>query len=130
MPTIEIMPGPERRRRWSDEQKLAILRDAAQPGMTVAFAARRHQVTRQQIYHWRHQFRAGHCGAMVDLASTPAFMPVEVTTNTEPPGEASEATSTVDTKIEIGLRNGRCLRVEPDIDPKMLRRLIAAIEQA
>ncbi|MEL7445463.1 MAG: transposase, partial [Pseudomonadota bacterium] len=45
----EILVGPERRRRWSDGEKIAILIEAADPEMTVAEVARRHGITRQHI---------------------------------------------------------------------------------
>ncbi|MEL7469067.1 MAG: transposase, partial [Pseudomonadota bacterium] len=55
----EILVGPERRRRWSDGEKIAILIEAADPEMTVAEVARRHGITRQHIYQWRSDMRQG-----------------------------------------------------------------------
>ncbi len=37
----EILVGPERRRRWSDAEKIAIVVEAAEPGVTVTEVARR-----------------------------------------------------------------------------------------
>jgi transposase len=45
--------GLERRRRWSDEEKLSILSMIGVGGMTVTQVAQRHDLTRQQIYTWR-----------------------------------------------------------------------------
>lgn len=53
--------GAERRRRWSDEEKLAIVRSVGVGGATVTQIAQRHDVTRQQIYRWRHDLKSkGH----------------------------------------------------------------------
>lgn len=50
------MAGRERRRFWSDDQKLAILEDVEISGLTVTDVARRHDVLPQQIYTWRRKF--------------------------------------------------------------------------
>ena len=56
--------GAERRRRWSDEEKLAIVRSVGVGGATVTQSAQRHDVTRQQIYRWRHDLKSkGLCHA-------------------------------------------------------------------
>ena len=45
--------GPERRRRWRDEEKLGIVLSIGVGGATVTHVAQRHEVTRQQLYAWR-----------------------------------------------------------------------------
>jgi len=42
--------GVERRRRWDDDEKLAIVSAVGVGGVTVTQVAQRHEVTRQQIY--------------------------------------------------------------------------------
>ncbi len=49
--------GVERRRRWDDEVKLAIVSAVGIDGATVTQVAQRHEVTRQQIYAWRHELK-------------------------------------------------------------------------
>lgn len=49
--------GVERRRRWNDDDKLAIVASVGVDGATVTHVARRHDVTRQQIYRWRHELK-------------------------------------------------------------------------
>ncbi len=43
---MEILTGVERRRRWSSEEKLEILREASAPGSSVGAVARRHEINR------------------------------------------------------------------------------------
>jgi transposase len=67
MPHVTVMTGPERRRRWSDEERLRILEAACTPGAVVAEVARRYDVCTSLIYKWRRAAQA---------ESPAAFMPV------------------------------------------------------
>ena len=49
--------GMERRRLWRDEDKLEIIMSVGVGGATVTQVAQRHEVTRQQIYAWRHDLK-------------------------------------------------------------------------
>jgi transposase len=53
MAQVTILAGPERRRRWSDEQRERILGEAFRSGARVCDVARRHDVARSLIYQWR-----------------------------------------------------------------------------
>ena len=59
MGRVEILTGVERRRVWSDEEKLRILDEIAASGLSVAAIARRHDILPQQIYTWRKRFGGG-----------------------------------------------------------------------
>ena len=43
---VEVFSAIQRRRRYSVDQKLAVLAEAAQPGMSISYVARRHGVRR------------------------------------------------------------------------------------
>jgi transposase len=58
MARVEVMTGPERRRRWTDEQKQAIVAASVAPGAVVSEVARRADVRPSQIYRWRQELRA------------------------------------------------------------------------
>ena len=64
MRRVEVISGPERRRRWSKEQKRAIVAEAFAPGASVSAVARRVDVVSGQIYRWRREL----CGAAVGFA--------------------------------------------------------------
>jgi transposase len=51
--------GGERRRRWSAGEKLAMVRETYEPGMTVSLVARKHGVNPNQVFHWRKLERIG-----------------------------------------------------------------------
>ena len=51
--------GVERRQRWSAAEKLAMVRETYEPGMTVSLVARRHGINPNQLFHWRKLERIG-----------------------------------------------------------------------
>jgi transposase len=58
MANVEVLPGPERRRRWSEEQKRAIVAAAFEAGAVVRDVARQADVTPSLIYRWRRDLQA------------------------------------------------------------------------
>jgi len=62
MAQVEVITGPERRRRWSENQKRAIVAASFAPGAVVCDVARRAEVSPGQIYRWRQELRAAGCG--------------------------------------------------------------------
>ena len=56
---IEIITGRERRRRYSAEQKLALVEETMQPGMTVSAVARQHGVSPSLLFGWRRLMSEG-----------------------------------------------------------------------
>ena len=72
---MEIITGVERRRRWRDEDKLRIVAEAEAPGAVFALVARRHEISRGQLWKWRGQVRRGE---LVPVPMVPEFIPVRV----------------------------------------------------
>jgi transposase len=58
MSRIEVLSGPERRRRWSAEQKQSIVAEAFAPGTSVCEVARRVDLVPSLIYRWRQELRS------------------------------------------------------------------------
>ena len=58
MARVEVITGPERRRRWSEEQKRAIVAESLVPGAVVSDVARRADIGPGQLYRWRKELRA------------------------------------------------------------------------
>lgn len=50
---VEVITSVQRRRRWTPEQKLAIVEETYQPGMSVSLVARRHGIAPNQLFDWR-----------------------------------------------------------------------------
>ena len=118
----EILRGAERRRRWTDEQKLAILSEVGEAGWSVAEVSRRHDISRQQVYQWRRELvRKG----LISVEPT-VFLPV---TAEAPATEEARVDSGVHT-VELGLAKGRTLTVSTDVPAIVLQRLIRTVESA
>ncbi|SIQ75878.1 transposase, partial [Acidiphilium rubrum] len=72
---MEIITGTERRRRWRDEDKLRIVAEAEAPDAVFALVARRHEISRGQLWKWRGQVRRGE---LAPVRVEPEFIPVRV----------------------------------------------------
>jgi len=56
---VEVFAGIQRRRRYTVDQKLAVLAEAAVPGMTISYVARRHGISPSLIFGWRRRMTEG-----------------------------------------------------------------------
>jgi transposase len=50
---VEVITGVARRRRFTTEQKLAVVAEAMQPGMSISYVARRHGLSPSLVFRWR-----------------------------------------------------------------------------
>ena len=55
MAQVTIFSGAQRRRRWSDDEKLALVEAAIAPGARIADVARTADVDVSLIYRWRRE---------------------------------------------------------------------------
>ncbi|MDV4146709.1 transposase [Shimia sp. FJ5] len=118
-----MIVGVERRRFWSDEMKLSILREVGVGGVTVTDVALRHDVTRQHIYQWRKQMKDKELWPEPEGISFLALDAGEqpVTSLPKPEGNLP---------AEIGFANGRTLRCPPGMAEADITRLIQLVETA
>ena len=63
-PRIEVLSVTDtgRRRRWTDDEKVRIVEESHRDGETVAEVARRHEISRSQLYDWRYRYKHGLLG--------------------------------------------------------------------
>ena len=61
---MEILTGLERRRRWSAEEKMAMVRESFEPGKSVSMVARQHGVNPNQLFGWRKLYQTGSLSAV------------------------------------------------------------------
>ena len=76
MGQVTVFSGPERRRRWSDEERLRIVAEAFAPGARVADVCRRHDVSSGLIYTWRRKLLDSGAAQEADVSDalpTPVF---------------------------------------------------------
>jgi len=68
----EVLQGPERRRRRTPAEKLAIVTETQEPGVTVSLIARRHGIAPNQLFLWR---RLASQGALTATQSEEPVVP-------------------------------------------------------
>jgi transposase len=64
MSPVEVITSVQRRRRWSPEEKRALVEEAEQPGMSISAVARKYGIHPNQLFHWRKLMHAGALSAM------------------------------------------------------------------
>lgn len=116
--------GVERRRRWSDEEKLSIVSSVGLDGATVTRVAQRNDITRQQIYAWRHELKKKGLWSPNQGA---VFLPVDMPAIGPPPSDPEPVPPV---PVALRLANGRCLRFDSAMQATALTRLIRAVEKA
>jgi transposase len=133
----EVISVVARRRRWTVEQKLALVEEVSRPGASVAAVADRHGMSRSLLFDWRRQVREGTMPGVLRAEAAPALVPVRVVDDAptmqtprhpSPPCRSVERPGRTAPTIEVVLRNGRVLRVSEAIRPEVLGRLAAVLE--
>jgi len=124
----EVLAGPERRRRWSVEEKLRILAQSVAPGSSASLACRLHGISSGQLYTWRRQFRTGELTgfAPVMVARPMSEVPASAAPlDPVPPDGAVDRAA--DGVIEVELPSGIKLRLTGAVDAAMLRQVLSAL---
>ncbi|MGO4728343.1 MULTISPECIES: IS66-like element accessory protein TnpA [unclassified Inquilinus] len=119
----EVLNGPERRRRWSTEEKLRVLAQSMAPGSSPSLACRMHGIGTGQLSTWRKQFRSG---------ELTGFVPVSVMADAALPEptavpDLADGVPTAVGAIEVELPSGVKLRVTGDVGEAVLRRVLSAL---
>jgi len=109
---VEVLTGTERRRRWSDEEKAAIVAESRGPGAQASEIALRYGLHRNQLYAWRREFGV----AAVDTGTPePEFVPVVPETNA----------GTAAIEVEIG---GAIVRVRAGAELAVLAKVLRLLK--
>ena len=56
---VEVVTSVQRRRRWTPEQKLEIVKQTNEPGNSVSIVARQFGITAAQLFQWRKAYLQG-----------------------------------------------------------------------
>ena len=119
---IEVITRGERRRRWSLEEKQAIVAESLAPNASLTAVARRHEIGTGLLYAWRHQL----LGRRSDEAAR--FSRVDVMSDPHRLiGPVVAAPAQRSGLIEIVLPGGPTVRVDAQVDDRALRRVLAAL---
>ena len=116
---VEVRVRAERRRKWSTEDKLRIVRETLEPGAVAKAVAERHGIGTGLLFTWRREMLA---------AAMSGFVPVEVVTEAprlEAP--ARQTTTKASGVIEVALPSGTTVRVIGRVDAAVLRGVLAEL---
>lgn len=56
---VEVVTSVERRRRWSTAEKIRLVEEAMQPGLSVSYVARRAGIAPSQLFAWKRRMLEG-----------------------------------------------------------------------
>ncbi len=56
---VEVVTSVQRRRRWTPEQKLEIVKQTNEPGSSVSMVARQFGISADQLFQWRKAYLQG-----------------------------------------------------------------------
>ncbi|HLN23042.1 MAG TPA: transposase [Patescibacteria group bacterium] len=116
--SAEVLIGPERRRRWTFEEKARIVDESMMPDVVAGDVARRHGVHPNQLYGWRRDVR--------EAAAPTAFVAVAVSadpiTKDSSIGRASAVSG-----IELRIGDAE-LRIGRDVDAHVIMAVIRALK--
>jgi len=114
MAQVHVITGIDRRRRWSEEQKRAIVAASFAPGASVQEIARHADIRSNQIYRWRHKFSTSSSGFAQVLVAPPA--PIK-----------SETASQPAETIEVAVTDGSRVRIPVSVSPELATAIIKAM---
>ena len=125
-----------RRRKWTADEKAALLAEVEAEGGRVALVARRHGLAESLLYNWRSATKAATPTNGLEPLS---FRPIGVIgrTNEAPPAllvspehslPADEPREERVSRIEIELPNGVCVRLRASVSEKALSRVLRAVK--
>lgn len=118
---LEVVEGPTGRRQRSDVERARIAAEGLLPGVRVTDVARKHGVTRWQVYDWRKQLRSGRLTLPESVTSAPAFAALLV----EEPARRDHANARIEVVVDDVV-----IRTEPGVDGEHLTRVIRAVRAA
>jgi transposase len=116
---VEVLSGSPGRRRWSDEEKAAMVAESLAPGAVTRRVALRRGVHPNQLYAWRRELASARVIDGDDACSS--FVPVTVAS------ADAKATSGGQVEIEVA---GATLRVAPGVDMGFLGAVLRAVKSA
>ncbi len=144
MADVEIMARVERRRKWTTEEKAALLAEVEAEGGKVAVVARRHRVSESLLYNCRSAWKTA--AALTQTQGPVEFVPLGVFGRADDEGPAMLAApldvpapeqsrrtrmTTMEERvgiIEVALPSGARVRVDAFVNEKALRRVLRAIK--
>lgn len=135
MGDVEIVGRVERRRKWTQDEKAALLAEIEAEGGRVTIVARRHRISESLLYNWRSAWRMA---ASMHRPDPVEFLPIGMIGSAveKSPALPGDRLSNSDCPrhhvggIEIALPGGTHVRVDSSVNEKALSRVLRALKGA
>src|SRR3954452_22745109 len=134
MSDVEILARVERRRKWSIEEKAALIAEVEAEGGAVKLVAQRHRISESLLYNWRAAWKAA--AAAAGSSAAVAFVPLGVVGEADSAAPALLAPPSSPRRearagaIEIALPDGSRVSVDAFVNEKALSRVLRAMRGA
>ena len=69
---VEVLVTDQRRRRWTPQEKAALVRRTYEPGMSVSLVARQEGISASQLFQWRKLEKEG---ALIAVSAGESVVP-------------------------------------------------------
>ena len=120
----------QKKRFWSDDEKISICVQTCVPGISVAQVARRYAMNANLIHKWLRDPKYAPDPEIVEeqAVEAPCFLPVEIVDRPGANDTASaRAPSSAYSAIEVDIAGGHRLKIIGSYDPEALARLIRGL---
>ena len=135
MSDVEIVARVERRRKWTIEEKAALIAEVEAEGGKVKLVARRHRISESLLYNWRSAWKAAAAaGSMGSVEFVPLGVFGETNNAARPmlppsaPPRSRQAGESRAGAIEIALPDGSHVSVDAFVNEKALLRVLRAMK--
>jgi transposase len=118
---VEVRVRAVRRRNWSTEDKLRIVRETLAPGAVAKVVAERHGIGTGLLFTWRREMLATAMSGLVPVDVVPEMPRLEAAVSA--PATATETPGV----IEVSFPGGATVRVSGGVDMAALRGVLAEL---
>jgi transposase len=118
MSHVTVMTGPQRRRRWTREERREILKASFASGAVVAGVARQYEISTSLIYKWRREVRS--------TQSDTTFVPAMVSDGVQP--ARTDACSGLQTAIIVELSGGCRVLIDANASVSIVTAALKALQ--
>jgi transposase len=118
---VEVRVRAVRRRRWSPEEKLRIVRETLEPGAVAQAVADRHGIGTGLLFTWRREMLAAAMAGFAPVAVAPEAPRIEA------PAPAREPAPEAPGTLEVAFPSGARVRVSGRVELALLRGVLAEL---
>lgn len=118
----------DRRRRWSVEQKLGVVRETLEPGAVAKVVAERHGISTGLLYTWRKQMLTTAMAGFMPIQVAPEAPAPQLAAPVDPPIEPATVPDVcAGGMIEVQWSSGVRVGVRGNVDVKLLRMVLTEL---